>query len=310
MRAVLLGGTGAMGGATALRLARAGWDVTVTGRDSSRMPAQLSEAGARFHPLDRSDTRALESLIGGGADLMVDLIAYTAAHVRARLRAMRAVGCPVLVSSRAVYLDSAGRHVNGEEPPRFERPIAEDAPTLPPAGDGTDPYTREGYAPCKVAAERAALDSGLPVTVLRPAKVHGPWARNPRTKVIVDRMLDGERTIGLAAPETADHLSAAANVAALIETVAALPGPRILNAADPDTPTATQIVEAIAAQLGWHGTVVPVPEGSDRGLHPWRTPMTLDTTAALNLGYRPVGNGLELLADEVAWVQAERQAVR
>ena len=69
-------------------------------------------------------------------------------------------------------------------------------------------------------------------------------------------------------------------------------------------------MEAIAAQLGWHGTVVPVPEGSDRGLHPWRTPMTLDTTAALNLGYRPVGNGLELLADEVAWVQAERQAVR
>jgi nucleoside-diphosphate-sugar epimerase len=45
----------------------------------------------------------------------------------------------------------------------------------PPAGEDVNPYRREGYAPCKGAAERAALDSGLPVTVIRPSKIHGPY---------------------------------------------------------------------------------------------------------------------------------------
>ena len=38
-----------------------------------------------------------------------------------------------------------------------------------------------------------------------------------------------------------DHTSAASNIAALIETVAPLPGQRILNAADPDFPSAIEI---------------------------------------------------------------------
>jgi nucleoside-diphosphate-sugar epimerase len=290
---------------TALRLAKAGWNVDVTGRDSSRMPVELSRAGVRFHQIERSDSTGIEKLLDGGADLLVDLVAYSAADVTAILPAMTAVTCPVLVSSRAVYTDAAGRHVNGDEPPRFEGPIREDAPTVPPAGDDANPYSREGYAPCKVAAEHTALDSGLPVTVIRPSKVHGRWARQARTRGIVEHMLRGEPTLELAAPHTVDHLSAAANAAALIETLAEHPGPRILNAADPDTPSAGQLVQAIAAQLAWSGTIELVPTTSNRGQHPWRTPMTLDTTASRNLGYTPAGNGLDLLADEVEWVQTQ-----
>ncbi|AXJ09338.1 nucleoside-diphosphate sugar epimerase [Arthrobacter sp. PM3] len=294
-----------MGGMTALRLAKAGWNVDVTGRDGSRMPVELLEAGVRFHQIERSNSAGIEGLLGGGADLLVDLTAYTAADVRAILPVMASVTCPVLVSSRAVYADRAGRHVNSDESPRFEQPICEDAPTLPPAGDDVSPYSREGYAPCKVAAELAALDSGLPVTVIRPSKVHGRWARQARTQGIVEHMLRGEPTIELADPETIDHLSAAANAAALIETLAAHPGARILNAADPDTPSAVQIVQAIAAQLAWSGTIELVPTTSNRGQHPWRTAMTLDTTASRDLGYKPAGTSLELLADEVEWVQAQ-----
>lgn len=304
MRAILLGGTGAMGGAAALRLAEAGWQVDVTGRDPSGMPVRLSEAGVRFHQLERSDTHGLHRLIGEGADLLVDLVAYTAADVRALLPALTAVTSPVVISSRAVYLDDAGRHVNGDEPPQFTRPLREDDATLPPAADDVDPFSREGYAPSKVAAERAALDSGLPFTVIRPSKVHGRWARNARTTSVVEAMLRGEPTVELAGGETVDHLTAAANAAALIETVAGHPGRRVLNAADPDTPTATEIVHAIAAELGWNGTVEPVAESSDRGRHAWQTPMTLDTTAALRLGYRPVATGITLLAEEVEWVRS------
>ncbi|SDE11215.1 Nucleoside-diphosphate-sugar epimerase [Glycomyces harbinensis] len=302
MRAVLLGGTGAIGGATAMLLSEAGWRVEVTGRDRSRMPKAMSEAGVRFHRLERSDARGVERLVGDGADLLVDLVAYTAEDVRALLPAMSSVQCPVLISGRAVYVDDAGRHLNGDEPPQFDRPVGEAAPTLAPAPDGTDPFTREGYGPCKAAAELTALESGLPVTVVRPSKVHGRWARNARTRTIIDRMRSGERSIALAQADTIDHLTAARNAAALINTVADRPGSRILNAADPDTPTAEEIVRAIAAELSWDGRIERVPDGSEQGRHPWQTPMVLDTTAALELGYEPVGKGVELLAEEIRWL--------
>lgn len=310
MRAVILGGTGAIGGATAARLAATGWAVEVTGRDPASMPAELTAAGVRFHSIERSDVRAIGHLVGDGVELLVDLLAYRAADVRALLPVMGSVASSVLISSRAVYVDSVGRHINSDDPPQFPVPINEDMPTLPPAAEDVDPFSRDGYAPSKVAAERAALDSGLPITVIRPSKVHGRWARNPRTRSFVESMVRGDRMIELASRGASiDHLTAAANTAALIATVAALPGQRILNSADPDTPTAEQIVQAIGTRLGWSGTLDLLEGGADprQGRHPWLTayPIVLDTSASARLGYVPVGNGLDLLADEIDWVATQ-----
>ncbi|UKF25534.1 MULTISPECIES: NAD-dependent epimerase/dehydratase family protein [Clavibacter] len=305
-RALVLGGTGAIGGATAERLVRDGWSVDVTGRDPDLMPAELRDLGVRFHALDRADARGIERLLGYGVDLLVDLVAFTAADVRALVPAMRASGSVVVASSRAVYVDDDGRHINGDEPPRFPIPIPEDNPALAPAADGTDPFTREGYAPSKAAVERAALESGLPVTVIRPSKVHGRWARNARTRAIAERMLAGAETIELAdRGASVDHLIAAANAAALIARVADVPGARILNSADPDPLTAAEIVAVIADELGWRGRIVPLESGVDGGAHPWAAahPIVLDTRASLALGYAPVGPGAELLRAEVAWIR-------
>ncbi|PRY57378.1 nucleoside-diphosphate-sugar epimerase [Glycomyces artemisiae] len=303
-----MGGTGAVGGATALRLARAGWDVAVTGRDPKRMPAKLTEAGVRFRQVERGEVREVGRLVGDGVDLLVDLVAYTGEDVAAILPVMGVAACPVVVSGRAVYVDREGRDLNGAQPPRFDGPLTEDGPTLAPAPPGTDPFTREGYGPCKSAAERVALDSGLPVTVLRPSKVHGRWARNPRTLTVIERMRSDAERFELANGDVADHLSAASNVAALIEVVASKPEARIVNAADPDTPTAEAIVRAVAAEIAWEGAIVRTDD-AERGRHPWRTAMVLDMTAALELGYRPVGTGIELLPEEVRWV-ASRSAGR
>jgi nucleoside-diphosphate-sugar epimerase len=305
-RALVLGGTGAIGGATAERLARDGWSVDVTGRDPRLMPADLTDLGVRFHALDRADTRGIERLAGDGVDLLVDLVAFTAADVAALLPAMRASGSVVVASSRAVLVDAAGRHVNGDEPPRFPVPIPEENPTLPPAAPGTDPFTREGYAPSKVGVERAALDSGLPVTVIRPSKVHGRWARNARTRGIVERMLAGAETVELAERgASVDHLTAAANAAAVIARVADVPGARILHVADPDPLTAAEIVAVIADELGWSGRIVPLEPGVEGGAHPWAAahPIVLDTRASRALGYAPAGLGAALLRDEVAWIR-------
>lgn len=305
-RAVILGGTGAIGGAAAERLADRGWSVDVTGRDSTGMPEELSSCGVRFHAVERGDTAAVERLVGDGADLLVDLIAYSAYDITELLPVMRNVGSVVVASSRAVYVDSQGRHINGDEPPEFPIPIPEDWPTLPPADADSNPFTREGYAPGKVAVERAASESGLPVTVIRPSKVHGRWARNARTRRIVERMLAGAPTIKLARGGAIDHLTAAANAAALIEVLADRPGARILNIADPDPLTATQIVEAIARSVGWEGRIIGLEPDDPGGEHPWNAahPIVLDLTAATELGYRPVGAGSELIGDEVTWVAA------
>jgi nucleoside-diphosphate-sugar epimerase len=306
MRAVILGGTGAIGGATASRLAAAGWSVDVTGRDPSAMPSELTDSGVRFHHVDRGDTAAIGRLVDDGADLLVDLVAFRGADVRALLPVMSSVVCPVVVSSRAVYVDPDGRHVNGDQPPRFPGPIAEDDPTVAPAGDDVDPFSRAGYAPSKVAVEREALDSGLPVTVLRPSKVHGRWARNPRTRSFVERMVRRDPVIRLADADSVDHLTAAANTAALIDAVAQRPGARVLNSADPDTPTAEQIVRAIGERLGWTGSLEVLDAQADPadGAHPWRSPhpFVLDTSASQRLGYRPQGLALGLLSQEVDWV--------
>ena len=307
MRAVILGGTGSLGGATAARLATAGWDVDVTGRNPLSMPSELREAGVRFHQIERSDTAAIARLAGDGADLFVDTLAFRASDVRPILPILASVTGAVVISGRAVYVDSGGNHLNSKEPPQHSIPISENNPTLPPAGDDVDPFTRDGYAACKVAVEHVALDSGLPITIVRPSKVHGRWARNARTRSFVERMQRGIPSIELADQGASiEHLTAASNTAALIETVASSPGARILNSADPDVPNAAQIVQAIADRVGWPGRIelIDAPGDPERGHHPWRSahPVVLDLTAAQRLGYTPVGNSLELLVEEVDWI--------
>lgn len=304
-RAVILGGTGAIGAATAERLVGNGWDVDVTGRDPGRMPPELAHAGVRFHAIDRRDSAAVWRLVGSGADLLVDLLAYERDDVRNLLPAMADCASLVVASTRAVYVDDEGRHLNGDQPPRFPLPMPESTATLSPAAPGTNPFTREGYAPSKVAVEQEARGSGLPVTVLRLSKVHGPWARNARTRPIVEQMLAGAEVIELTdRGSSVDHLTAAANTAALIETVADAPGARVLNSADPDPLTALEIVHAIGSAIDWEGAVVGLEPGEAGGDHPWSAPhpIVLDMRAARELGYQPVTPGRELIGAETRWV--------
>ncbi len=308
--ALILGGTGAVGRATAERLLAGGWTVTVTGRDPVAMPPTLLEQGAVFVTADRNDDVTLHALLASGADLLVDAVCYTASDARGLLPFLDGVTSTVMLSSKAVYVDAEGRHSNSDDPPCFAEPIPETQATLPPGGG--DHRTREGYGRNKVAAEQVLLDAGRAVTVLRPSKIHGAGARLPREWVFVKRALDGRVAVLLAERgEGVDHTSAAVNVAALIETVAFRPGSRVLNAADPDAPTALAISRAIAAHLGheWHEVLLEHGEASGLGRHPWQAkhPVVLDTSAAAALGYEPVGTYAETVGRTVDWlVEAAR----
>jgi nucleoside-diphosphate-sugar epimerase len=316
-RALIIGGTGLIGRAVANRLLAAGWHVDLTGRDPAHMPASLAGAGARFIAADRSDPSVL-ARVGDGADLIADCLCYTAGDAASLVPLARAANSTVMISSNAVYVDTAGNHTNSDTPPHFAGTITEDQPTMAPSA-GPDYQSREGYGACKVAAEHVLLDSGAPVTVLRPGKVHGPWAARPREWVFVKRVLDRRPAVFLArrGADVAQTV-AAENVAALTETVADKPGCRILNSADPDARSALEISRTIASLLGHNWEEILLDDLSDPshsastgnaadpalGRHPWgaRFPIVLDMTAALDLGYVPAGNYATTVAAEVEWL--------
>ena len=319
-RAVVLGGTGATGRATTRRLLAAGWSVQFTGRDASRAPGELTDAGARFARFERSmrfdvaaGTLELATVLGDGADLVVDCTCYTADHARTMLPLLESIGSVVMISSKAVYADSYGNHSNSDVRPWFDGPVTEQQPTLAPRDGNYN--SRGGYGPNKVAAERVLLDSGAPVSVLRPSKIHGIGASNPREWFFVRRVLDGREVVLLADHGSGiDHTSAATNIAALIETVAPLTGSRILNIADPDAADVRHIAMTVAAHFGhrWSEVLVDGPADNMLGWTPWNTipPVILDTSAAVALGYRPVGSYGETVGEELDWLASREGELR
>jgi nucleoside-diphosphate-sugar epimerase len=302
--ALILGGTGAIGRATARRLLEAGWKVELTGRNPANLPAEIAAAGGKFV---RADGHERLAELGARPDLLVDCICFTAEDATRLLPLVREAGSTVMISSKAVYLDEAGNHSNSDIAPHFEGPIRETQPTMAP-GD-VDSMTREGYGANKVAAEQVLLDSGHPVTVLRPSKIHGPGSRRPREWVFVKRVLDRRPAVFLVHRGAGvDHTTAAANIAALIEVAAANLGARILNSADPAAPSALEIARTIARQLDHTWEEVLLDDGADEALgrHPWDAPhpIVLDMTAAAKLGYTPAGDYATTVAEEVEWLVA------
>lgn len=301
--AVLVGGTGLIGRAVARRLVDAGWTVTATGRNPANLPADLAADGVTFREVDRHDADALATL--GGADLVVDCICYTAADARLLLPLARDTAGTVMISSRAVYVDAAGNHANSDDSPRYDGPVVEDHPTLAPSD--MDYRSREGYGANKVAAERVLLDSGAPITILRPSKIHGIGAVKPNEWVFVKRILDRRPKVFLPHRGTSvDHTSASVNIAALVEVVAAKPAARILNSGDPDTLSILEICRAIARHLGWEWDEVLLDGAAEPavGRLPWRAeyPMILDMSAAADLGYQPVGGYAATVAPMIDWL--------
>jgi nucleoside-diphosphate-sugar epimerase len=322
-RALVLGGTSVLGLAVARRLLPAGWEVELTGRDPAHLPPALADAGARFVRADRSDADQLRITIGGGAELLVDCLCYTASDARMLLPFLGDVASMVMVSGKAVYVDQSGNHSNSPDAPYFPGPINEAQATLAPRSDVAFD-TAEGYGPNKIAAERVLLESGRAVTVLRPSKVHGAGARQAREWYFVKRALDNRPVVLLARRGAGvDQTTAAANFAALVEVVAGAPGQRVLNIADPDAPSGLDISRVVARRLGhaWEevlldegevfldegrggGEGVAEREAENLGRHPWDRPfpIVLDMTAALALGYQPVGDYASTAAEAIDWL--------
>src|SRR5580765_66401 len=99
-RALVLGGTGAIGRATARRLLAAGWQVDLTGRDPSRFPQDIAAAGGRFVASERGDPAQVAAAFADRADLLVDCACFTAEDAAHLLPLAREAESTVMISSK------------------------------------------------------------------------------------------------------------------------------------------------------------------------------------------------------------------
>ena len=288
--ALIVGGTGQIGRATAACLIDCGWTVTLAHRGLRAPPSELVERGAKAVRLDRREPGALERALGAGADLLVDAVAYDENHARQLLEVQGGLGSLIVVSSSSVYRDRCGRTLDEAAEtgfPELPDPIGEDEPTVEPG-----PAT---YSTRKAALEHALLvGASIPLTILRPAAVSGIGSAHPREWWFVKRMRDRRPAIPLAyGGRSRFHTASVANIAALIRLATGLTGQRILNIADPEALPVGAIGAEIASACGYSGRLVPFPDVNAYpppvGWTPWsvQRPFVLDMTAATALGYRP-----------------------
>ncbi len=304
--ALLLGGSGQIGTASARRLLALGFDVTIAHRGSRPLPASVA-GDVTSITLDRADADALVDA-ARGHDLVLDCIAYAPADAEVYRRLVGDLGSLVVISTASVYLGSNGTWMDiatgVDDFPLLAVPVTEQHPVV------TD--EREGYSTQKAALERALLGiDGLPVTVLRPGAIHGPESPALREWYFIKRALDGRRRVPLTdMGESRFATSATTVIAELVRLAAEHPGARVLNAVDEPSVTALEIGQGVFAHLGHKAEfdLLPREVAGDVGQHPWAVPtaVVLSMQAARDeLGYEPTGNHRTTIGPAIDWMLGE-----
>lgn len=310
--ALIIGGSGQIGRSTAARLGREGWSVTVASRTGATRDERFAGLDVTSLTLDRNDTAAVHRA-ASGKDLVLDAVAFGPAH-GSQLAALNGeVGSLVVISTGAVYRGENGTTSetaeDDEQFPQYPVPIPEDWQTLPTGGSD--------YGSAKADLERLLLGTeGLPVSILRPGTLHGPFSTSLHHWSFIKRALDGRRVVPLAYDgQSRFSTSAADNVAHLIELCAARPGRRVLNAADDDALSVEEIGRRVFEIMGHEAEFVtfPGPPKEGRvGFNPWGIPkpIVLGMDAARReLGYTQAIEYDDALRLDIEWaVEAVRAA--
>lgn len=303
--AVIVGATGQIGLAAVRTLARHGWTVTTVDRGNTPPPADWEELGVRRLLADREDPAGLDAAVAGGADLLLDTVAYDDTHAEQLIRLGGDVGSFVVISSAAVY--AGDKDTPPGRIPTFAGPVSESQRTVAPS--------REDYGTSKMLMERVLLDSALDsVTTVRAGAIYGPGCTSPRELWPLLRAIDRRPAIPLSeSGESVFHPISTDNIAELSRLAAASPGKRALNAGDPQPPSVAEIVALVCATVDHAPDLVPFPgpaakDGPTKGAGktPWSIPgsFVLDMSlAATEIGYLPVTTYAEAVVEACEWLR-------
>jgi len=297
--AFVLGASGQVGRAVITSLVSDGWHVRAGSRTLHEWPADVEGV-----LVDRGVDSSVAQALAGGADVLIDCVAYSEAHAQQVLALAGLIGSAVVLSSVSVYADSSGRTLDEarlvDDFPDFPVPVSESQTRTPP-GDQT-------YSTRKVAMEDvfASANAALPVTVLRPGAISGPGSVHPRELWFVKRALD-RRPVQLLnwGGQSQCHTSSTVNIAELVRLAANQPANRVLNAVDPKAFTTTEIGTRINQILDHHPVEFVVPGSPGVGDTPWSVPkpFVMDMSEAVrDLGYKPVMGYAESLQNTVGWI--------
>ncbi len=254
MRALVFGASGQIGRAVAGAWSAAGWEVIAVSRSRAAeiglpLQAPLETRAATIRALGPFDA-VFDPLVFSAEDA-ADLLAEPAGHL-------------VVVSTASVYADDQGRGFETDRSrgfPRYPDPIPETQALMPPGA---------GYSAGKVAMETALEAAGRPVTLLRPAAIHGIGARHPREFWFLKRALDGRRVLPLkAGGATWFHTSSTAGIADFARHAVTQGLAGAFNIADPRAYSTAEIARAVATSVGWSFEIVdPGPREDGVGHSP------------------------------------------
>ncbi|MEV6266806.1 NAD-dependent epimerase/dehydratase family protein [Kribbella sp. NPDC051936] len=253
LRVLFLGGTGIISSACSWRAIESGLDLTVVNRGKTAGRPVPPEA--RVITADLDDPATLTEIAAQDFDVVVDWIAFTPGHVRARTDALRGhVGQYVFISSASAY-----------QTPPARLPITESTPLRNPFWQ----YSRNKIA-CEDLLTALYRDEGYPVTVIRPSHTYdrtlvpfdGGWT-------IVERMRRGQPVVvhgdGTSLWTLTHHRDFARGLVPLLGHPRAH-GDTFQITSD-DVLTWDQIAHALAAAAGTAAQIVHVPSDAIAAVH-------------------------------------------
>lgn len=242
MRIVVAGGTGFLGRHISKELLRAGHEVTVLGRDPSKVSEIPELTGASAVKADVTDPAGLKGVLDG-AEAVVGAVQFP--------------NHPVEVPRRNITYDVYDR--KGTEHLIAEAVSAGVTRYAYLSGAGADLTSEKTWYRAKGFAERAVADSGLKYAIVRPSWAYGPEDRALNRFAQIARFSPVVPQIGLR-PQRVQPVSVG-DIALTFRRVFEIDQAwdRVFEIGGPEVMTMNEIIRTMLEVLGKKRLIVPIP---------------------------------------------------